>query len=96
MVEQPVGLGAYLPEAAVTATAKHRHELSGGRVAVIDIPAKGEVLTLSVEFAGAGNPISLTHGDAMTIGLALQHAATLVGQREAPRRAREARRGPRR
>ncbi len=76
--------------AVVTAPAKHRHELSGGRVAVIEVPARGEVLTLSVESAEPGPLLSLTHTDAMTLGLALQGAAALVGQREAPRRAREA------
>lgn len=65
-----------------------RAQLADGRVVVIEIPARGNGLTLSV--SGQVEPLQLNSSDALTVGTALSNAAVYIGQREARARDREA------
>ncbi len=73
----------------MTAPIRYVHQISGDRTVVVEIPPSGDVLTLAVEPATPGPHLPLTSSDALLVGLALERAAVLVGQREAARRDRE-------
>jgi hypothetical protein len=61
----------------------HTATLSDGREFSVVIPEEGDRLLFGFL---DGTALAATSTDALTIGLALQHAAVQVGQREAHRR----------
>lgn len=66
---------------------RHVAVLSDGREVAIEIAEAGDRLTVLITPARvAGLATTLTSADALTVALALQHAAVYVGQREARRR----------
>lgn len=64
---------------------RHTALLSDGREFWVEIAERGT--RLSFGFVD-GATLAADHSDGLTIGLALQHAAVYVGQREAHRRIR--------